>query len=105
MPLYDYECTECGFEGEQFALMADRSTQKCPKCATILTQVHRPTPRYRPFNAYFDIGLGQEITSLAHRKRVMKAQAMDYRDHPSPGDSSARLDKIADSRREMRRRS
>jgi putative FmdB family regulatory protein len=99
MPLYDYECPECAFEGEQFALMVDRKNQKCPKCSTILLQVYRPTPRYKPFNPYFDIGLGVEINSLAHRKRVMKQQAMDYRDHPSKGDTSARLDKIADRKR------
>lgn len=105
MPLYDYECPDCGFEGEIAARMDDRKNQPCPKCTTILMQVHRPTPRYRPFNPYFDIGLGEEITSYAHRRRVMKSQGMDYRDHPSPGDTSARLDKIADTRREQRRRS
>lgn len=104
MPLYDYECSNCGFEGEIVALMAERKNQVCPACTATLTQVHRPTPRYRPFNPYFDIGLGEEITSYAHRRRVMKSQGMDYRDHPSPGDASARLDKIADTRRELRRR-
>lgn len=98
MPLYDYECDQCGAESERMALMAERNSQKC-ECGGALIIVHRPTPRYKPFNNYFDIGLGVEITGRDHRRRVMRDLGMDFRDHPSPGDTTARKDRCNEARK------
>lgn len=100
MPLYDYEC-ECGWEGEKASPIADRHSQTCPKCLRPLALVFRPQPRYVPFNPYFDIGLGEEVTSWGQRRRIMREQKADHRDPPRPGDISARRD-WANERRKTR---
>ena len=33
MPLYEYECEECGFKFEQLQKMTDEALVECPKCA------------------------------------------------------------------------
>lgn len=104
MPLYDYECETCGTEREKFARMADRREQRCDTCDGPLTLIARPTPRYVPFQSYFDIGLGVEITGRDHHRRVMRDTNCVQRDPPRPGDRSARLDKIRDAKREEARR-
>ena len=35
MPTYDYACTRCGHQFEQFQSMLDRPLKKCPKCAKL----------------------------------------------------------------------
>jgi len=58
------------------------------------------------FIPYYDVGLGEHITSLAHRWRVMKQQGVkerDVRDLMTPGDLSARKDRIAELKRERTR--
>ena len=32
MPIYDYECTDCGFNFERQQRIADRKTANCPAC-------------------------------------------------------------------------
>jgi putative FmdB family regulatory protein len=32
MPTYEYVCTKCGHEFEQFQSMLDQPLKKCPKC-------------------------------------------------------------------------
>ena len=32
MPTYEYVCTKCGYEFEQFQSMKDEPLKKCPKC-------------------------------------------------------------------------
>ena len=31
-PTYNYECTKCGYEFEEFHKMTDPPVEKCPKC-------------------------------------------------------------------------
>jgi hypothetical protein len=42
------------------------------------------------------------VTGVGDRKKAMRENHLDYRDHPSPGDTSALLDKIADRKRRAR---
>lgn len=32
MPTYQYECSQCGHEFEQFQRMSEDPTKRCPKC-------------------------------------------------------------------------
>ncbi len=32
MPTYQYQCSECGHEFEEFQRMSDAPLEKCPKC-------------------------------------------------------------------------
>lgn len=51
------------------------------------------------FEPRFDYGLGQDVTGWGDIRQAMRRNQLDYRDHPSPGDRSARLDRIADLKR------
>lgn len=99
MPLYDYQCSGCGAETEKMATVAERREQRCADCDALLEIVHRPQRHYQIFQNYFDIGLGVKITGRDHRRRVMRDGNWDRKDPPSRGDHSARLDRIADSKR------
>ena len=55
------------------------------------------------FSVYFDYGLGAEVTAPDHRRRLMKAGKLDYRDKMRPGEISARKDRIADQKRAAQR--
>jgi hypothetical protein len=95
---YEWWCKRCE---QTFAL--------CPKCNTPYTapmsplcrDFHQAPQAYHVFTAYFDIGLGVEITSLAQRKRIMKENHMDYRDKMKPGEVSAREDRSRERRKRM----
>lgn len=102
MPLYDYRCKSCSWEGEKMAPIAVRHSQKCDTCDGKLEMIFKPQPRYVPFQNYFDIGLGVEITGRDHRRRVMRDLQCDHRDPPSTGDISARKDWAAEARKGKR---
>lgn len=57
---------------------------------------------HHPFIPYFDFALGAEVTSHAHRWRLMKEAHVDYRDKMRPGDLSARLDRVEAQRKRER---
>lgn len=103
MPLYDFRCGGCEVELERPARIVDRHTQVCEECGGPLTLIPKPQPKYVPFHSYFDIGLGVEVTGRDHRRRVMRDNALDYRDIPRPGDRTARQDKIHERKREEAR--
>lgn len=73
---------------------------------------HGKSVQTAPFAAYFDIGLGREVTSLGDRWQAMKGTQdpesgkvwgkLDYREKVSPGELSARKDRIHEQR--LRRR-
>lgn len=102
MPMYDYLCPKCGDECEKLAPVSQRQNQKCAQCGETLDQIHKPQRHYKPFNPYFDIGLGVEVQDKAHRAKVMRQNGLDFRDHISKGDLSKRNDKIADQKRANR---
>lgn len=83
-------------------------------CVTRIVE-HGKSVQTHPFSTYFDIGLGEEVTSLGDRWQGMKEQRdpatgdvvrerLEYRDKMSKGDQSARLDRVAEQQREQARR-
>jgi len=64
---------------------------------------HEAAGTYHPFTHYFDFALGEEVTSLAERKRYMRNLHLDYRDKMSAGDVSARRDRVHEQRKEQSR--
>lgn len=58
----------------------------------------RVTPR-GGFEPRFDIGLGREVTGWGDVKQEMRRKKLDYREHPSNGDLSARKDRIEQQKR------
>lgn len=65
------------------------------------------------FSTYFDVGLGREVTSLGDRWAAMRGTMdpesgtvrgqLDYREHPSRGELSARRDRAEAERKERAR--
>lgn len=92
MPLYDFEC-ECGHTEEKIVPMDERNIQQCPSCRSTLSIAFKPQARYVPFKHYFDLGLGEEITSYAQHQKVMRQQQAVARELPSKGEMSARKDR------------
>lgn len=102
MPLIDVRCRSCGTIAEVMRPLSEYPrTPRCGACGEATEQIHLPQ-RYVPFTPYFDYGLGEEVTSLGHRWQLMKQHHLDYRDHPSKGDLSARRDRCEAQRREAR---
>jgi hypothetical protein len=56
----------------------------------------RPHGRALPskgFEPHFDVGLGQHVTGWGDVRQAMRRNKMDFRDHPSAGELSARRDR------------
>ena len=32
MPIYDYQCSQCGYRGEEFVSASDTAIRACPEC-------------------------------------------------------------------------
>jgi putative FmdB family regulatory protein len=103
MPRYDYLCQTCNEESEGQVRVDDRHKQVCAACSGPLTLIYKPQVKYVPFNGYFDTGLGVEVTGRMQRQKIMGKLSADFRDPPSRGDTSARLDRIAEQRRSQAR--
>lgn len=107
MPIYDYNCPNCGHVEQYSPVSTCEEQKRCSTCGADLEWIRFPKPRngeYRPFEPYFDEGLGVMVTGREHRRRVMRDQQCDFRDHPSPGQISARKDWANQQRKERARR-
>jgi hypothetical protein len=100
-------CRRCG----ELLTFCVCETIRCEKCgirfgigqSPVCKDGHDYVGRYEPFTAYFDIGLGVEVTSHAQRWRLMREAKVDYRDKLSKGELSARRDRVEQQRREQAR--
>lgn len=97
MPRYDIECPNCGVY-ERATTITSRA-DPCDKCGSPVDVLITSSTPSKGFEAYYDDGLGEVITGLGHRRQVMRGCNFDYRDHPSPGEQSARRDRLNDRRK------
>jgi putative FmdB family regulatory protein len=71
MPVYEWKCQGCGREEDVLAAVKDRNLPRSCACgwkmARKVSLVH-----VENFSPYFDEGLGCDIESPSHRRRVMK---------------------------------
>ncbi len=122
----DTRCPEC-FEPDgqhkafcwQVRKLAIPNVEPCQVCGLPLSvgewpcvttiRPHGRSVQTTVFSPYYDVGLGEEVTSLAQRWRLMKKQEdgegntirerLEYRDKMSPGALSARLDRVNEERK------
>jgi putative FmdB family regulatory protein len=78
MPLYDYFCEHCGYEGEHLTGVNDQP--ECPKC-TIPMKRRMPSTHGINMGAsgaygYFDDNLGIGISTNKQRREEMKRQGV-----------------------------
>lgn len=91
MPLYDFSCTECGYEKEEFDYMVSRRLRKCPSCQnkTLLRLIGAGSGIVfksgykdrsgesvwfpKDGSAYFDTGLRKTFNSAREKAEFMKA--------------------------------
>lgn len=100
MPIYDVRCPRCG-ESERICPIASRR-DPC-SCGSPIEIIYKPDTKWVPFAPYFDIALGKQVNTLADRWRFMRAKGLQYADKMSPGDVSARKDRIEQQKREQAR--
>ena len=77
MPLYSYECSECGQIVEAFKSVDERNYMVCNKCncpmeIIIVTPPNHPKEMLR----HFDNGLGCYVEDRDHRKRIMRQKGL-----------------------------
>ncbi len=90
-------CAFCGQEEEIFCPIAEREAQRC-SCLGPLEVVWKSKPM-KGFEPRFDYGLGEHVTGWGDIHKAMRENHLDFRDYPSLGDRTARLDRIADKKR------
>ena len=100
MPTYDVECPTCGTY-ERFKMIEDRHAP-CDTCGGPIGILITSSTSSKGFEPYFDVGLGHYITGVGDRRKHMRSEHLDYRDHPAKGDQSARLDRVNEAKRRER---
>jgi len=122
-------CLQCGAEGAYGSPMGNTGfpippPELCTVCGLPIAVgqwpcvsrivEHGTSVQTDPFSTYFDIGLGEEVTSLGDRWQAMKEQRdaqtgdvtrerLEYRDKMSKGDQSARLDRVREQEKQEQR--
>lgn len=111
MPIYDLRCEGCGRTWERVSTIAERYAP-CETCGAGVVQEFKHSVQATPFIPYFDWALGEQVTSLADRWRLMRPQTdgdeisrgkLEYRDKMSKGDLSARQDRLHQQAQERAR--
>jgi putative FmdB family regulatory protein len=102
MPLYEVRCQSCDRQYERVRAIADRN-DPCDHCHGEIEHVYRASFQSKGFEPYFDTGLGIWASTKGDINQAMRRAKADHRDPMSPGDQSARKDRIAEMRRGGRR--
>lgn len=77
MPLYSYECRECGAIRDEFRKVDNRNdplTCKCGESMFKLLGGHSVVPDLQP---YYDDNLESFVKSKQHRKKLMRERGVD----------------------------
>jgi putative FmdB family regulatory protein len=76
MPLYDYQCPQCGRIENVWARM-DEDPMPCPRCATLMSRLvtahYHVIPDMAP---YYDDNLETHVRSRKHREQVMREKGL-----------------------------
>ena len=83
MPIYDYQCTSCGFKDEVMRKISASPVEACPKCAqeTFAKQVSAPSFQLT--------GSGWYATDFKNGGKKPAAKASDTTTETKPADTPA----------------
>jgi putative FmdB family regulatory protein len=63
MPLYEYQCTKCGYRFEKIQKFSDRKIRKCPRCGGRVEQtISAPAVQFK--------GSGWYVTDYAKKSQT-----------------------------------
>jgi putative FmdB family regulatory protein len=87
MPLYEYECKQCGHRFEKIQLYSDKMVKKCPECGGQVEQmISAPAVQFK--------GSGWYVTDYAKKSSSPGSSASgdskDKKDDKSKSDSSSK---------------
>ena len=89
MPIYEYECEECGFQMEGiFPINKKPDNVPCIKCLGNAKSIISASADRKEWNPYIDENLGPEpvvVQSRAHRKKLMKKAGLVSGAQRKPG--------------------
>ena len=87
MPIYEYQCDDCGHRGEELQKMGARPLRKCPECGGKYTkQVSAPAFQFK--------GTGWYVTDYARKDKGGDSEGGKAK---SSSDSSESTDSKSDS--------
>lgn len=88
MPIYDYECLDCGHEFEDLARLSDPPPDKCPACQG--TEIRRLISRTHDGEV--------EMHSREYFKRVIEPEAKRIAKRIKEGDENALADILGEDK-------
>ena len=89
MPIYEYRCSECGYQFDDYRPVCDRRYAMCPKCEEQAPKIFslpsgiimdtmkdsKGTPIHYK-EPYFDNGLGTQINSKQQKADIMREKGL-----------------------------
>lgn len=89
MPIYEYECEECGFHMEGiFSIKEKPENIACTKCLGNAKSIISASADRKEWNPYIDENLGPEpvvVQNRAHRRKLMKKAGLVEYTKTKPG--------------------
>lgn len=83
MPIYEYECTQCGAVEEAFQRFSDKPLKKCKQCSG---KLHKLISH----SAFHLKGTGWYVTDYAGKSKTSESKSSDSSEtHKSTSESSA----------------
>jgi putative FmdB family regulatory protein len=83
MPIYEYECTQCGHRFEKIQKISARRVGKCPECkGRVERMVHAPAIQFK--------GSGWYVTDYAGKGRAPKDEKKEGSSSSDSGKSDAK---------------
>lgn len=76
MPLYEYECRDCGAHKDEFRSVIERNNAPTCDCGNAMAKIIAGYRVVGDLEPYFDDNLQTGIKSKQHRKQVMREQGV-----------------------------
>ena len=99
MPVYVYQCEQCGYQFEQQQKFSDKPLKKCPECGQIsLHKVYMPVGVIYKGSGFYSTDHRSRSGSTAPGKAKKDEKSADKSEEkkPSPEKTPAKAEKSAD---------